>query len=207
MPTVEELAAQKAAEEAAKKAAEDAAKKTADDQIAQIMKDPEAIKALLEAKRAANAEAKELRLKQEAADKVKKDQEEAALKEQNKFKELAEKKEGELTAAKSAFNKRLIDTHLKIEALAAGALDEDAVIALAGRTDIKVGENFEVTGVKEAVEALKKGKPHLFGKPDDKKVAPPRTGVPAPRGGFSTEIDVTKMSARELMAKGLEQKK
>lgn len=203
--TPEELAAQKAAEEAAKKAETDAAKKAADDQIANIMKDPEAIKALLEAKRAANAEAKELRLKQEALDKAKKETDEKALAEQGKFKELAEQKEREKATLKDSFTKRLIDTHLKIEAQSAGALDEDAVIALAGRADIKVGDDFEVVGAKEAVAALKKAKPQLFGV-EDKKVAPPRTGVPAPRGGFTVKPGES-TSAHEDLEAGFRSKK
>lgn len=205
--TPEELAAKKAADDAAAQKAAEEAKKAGDDdaEIAAIMKDPEAVRKLRDAKRAANAEAKELRLKQEAADKAKKDQEEAALKEQNKFKELAEKKEGEVTAIKAASTKRLVDLQLRIEAQATGALDEDAVIALANRADIKVGDDFEVTGVKEAVEALKKTKPHLFGKAA-KDIPPPKGGVPSPRGGFITKQTGEATSAHEDLSAGFAKK-
>lgn len=195
--TPEEIAAQKAAEDAAKKAAGD---EVIDPEVEAIAKDHKAVKALLDAKRAANAEAKELRLKQEAADKLKKEQEETALKEQNKFKELAERKGEELKTHRSAFDKRLVDLHLKIEAESAGAVDADAVIALVGRTDIKVGDDYEVGGIKEAVEALKKGKPHLFKAADDKKIAPPKSGIPAPRGQFNLKPGETTKAHEDLAA-------
>lgn len=203
MPTPEEIAAQKAAEDAKKAEAEAAKKSGDDDEIARIQKDPEAIKTLLAAKRAANAEAKELRLKQEAAEKLKREQEDAALKEQNKFKELAEKKASDLQAATSKFTDRLIAQHLRNEALAAGSVDPDAVIALADRAGIKVDESFDVAGAKEAVEALKKSKPYLFGSGED-KVPPPGAKPPAPRGGFNaaTAGDAN-ISPMERISRGL----
>jgi len=214
MPTPEELAAQKAADEATKKAAEDAAKKAEEDarkaeeaKLADIAKNPEAINALLEAKRAANEEAKKLRLKLEELDKAEKAKEAQALQEQGKFKELAEKEKQGRETDKTAFTGHLVALSLKIEAQAAGSVDADAVAALADRSQIKVGDDFTVTGAKEAVEALKKGKPYLFGEVQDPKIAPPKTGVPSPRGGFGVQADVDKTTARDLITRGLEGKK
>ena len=203
--TTEELAAQKAAEEAAAKKVADDAKAAEEAKLAEIMKDPEAVKALLEAKRAANEEAKKLRLAAEEREKAEKAKQDAALVEQGKFKELLEKEKSEKETIKQASTKRLVDMHLKAEAQAAGALDDDAVVALASRAEIKVGEDFEVQGAKETVEALKKSKPHLFGS-KDQKVAPPDSGLPAPRAGFTIDADVSKASARSLIEKGLEKK-
>lgn len=170
-----------------------------DPEVAGLMKDPDALKKVLAALKKANKEA-ETRRKAEA------ELEKKALEEQGKFKELAEKAKGENEAMREAFSKRLMDAALRLEAQAAGTIDADAVVALANRTDIKVGEDFEVTGAKEAVEALKKSKAHLFDS-GDPKVAPPPSGVPAPRGGFSTGADIDKLSPRELMERGLKQKK
>ena len=66
-------------------------------------------------------------------------------------------------------------------------------------------DDFEVVGAKEAVAALKKAKPQLFGV-EDKKVAPPRTGVPAPRGGFTVKPGES-TSAHEDLEAGFRSKK
>lgn len=178
--TPEEIAAQKAAEEAARKAQED----EIDPEVEAISKDPKAVKALLEAKRAANAEAKKLRLAAEESEKAEKAKADAALAEQGKFKELLEQEKGKGAKLAETFQTRLIDLHLKSEAAAAGALDDDAIIALASRAGIKVGEDFTVEGAKDAVEALKKAKPQLFGKKTE-PVPPPRSSAPAPRAKFT----------------------
>lgn len=46
----------------------------------------------------------------------------------------------------------------------AGAIDVDAVMALMSSDEVSV-EGDKVVGVDEAIEALRKSKPHLFGKP------------------------------------------
>lgn len=212
MSTAEELAAQKAAEEAAKKAEKDAAKKAeeeaakkaAEEKIAAILKDPEAVEALLKSKRDANEEAKGLRLKLEAIEKAQKTADDKALQEQGKHKELAEQRKAENDAMKTSFTNQAISQALKIEAQAAGSVDADAVVALANRTEIKVSDAFEVTGATEAVEELKKSKPYLFGEVD-KKVAPLKSGAPAPRGGFSTVVGDE--SVFDRITRGLEGKK
>ena len=214
MPTPEELAAKKAADDAAakavadaaKKAEDDAAKKAADDQIAGIMKDPEAVHALLKSKRDANEEAKGLRLKLEGIEKAQKAADDKALLEQGKFKELAEKAKGENETMRASYTNQLVNLYLKIEAQAAGSVDADAVVALANRAAIKVSDTFEVTGAGEAVEELKKSKAYLFGKVDT-KVAPVKGGVPAPRGGFGIVAGDENLSPRDKIARGLEGKK
>jgi hypothetical protein len=134
-----------------------------DPEIAEIIKDPKAVKALLDAKRAANDEAKKLRLKQEAADKVQKDKDDAALAEQGKFKELAERHKGEAEILRGTLKKKAIDFELKLAAVQAGAVDPADVLALCPRTGIKISDDLEtVEGAKEAVDALAKAKPHLF---------------------------------------------
>lgn len=170
-----------------------------DPEVAGLMNDPEGLKKVLVALKKANKEAETRRIKADADEKK-------ALEEQGKFKELAERKDTELKTATERFQRRAVDSSLQREAELAGALDADAIVALAVRSDIGVDEDFAVTGAKEAVEALKKTKPALFGVPDDKKVEPPPSGMPAPRAGFVTGRDITKMSARELIEQGLKKK-
>jgi hypothetical protein len=168
-------------------------------EVAELMKDPAGITKVLAALKKANKEAETRRLKADADEKK-------ALEDQGKFKELAEKAKGENETMRSTFTKRSIDQALRLEAQAAGTIDVDAVVALANRAEIKVGDDFEITGAKEAVEMLKTSKAHLFGVTDT-KVAPPKSGVPAPRGGFSTKIDGKSSSAHEDLAAGFNAKK
>jgi len=149
-------------------ATDDAAKKAADGSdidptVAELIKDPKAVEALLKAKREANDEAKKLRLKQEAADKAQKAKDDAALAEQGKFKELAEKHKAEAETAVQKLTRKQIDFELKLIAVQSGAIDPADVLALCNREGVKLAEDGEsVIGAKEAVEALKKSKPHLF---------------------------------------------
>lgn len=169
-----------------------------DPKVAGLMNNPDGIKKVLDALNKANKEAENRRLKA-AADEKK------AMEEQGKFKELSERKDAELTALKDAFTKRTADAAIKIEAVAAGAVNADHVVALASREGIKVGDDFIVQGAKEAVAALKKDAAHLFGEPG-KKIPPPGTKPPASGEGTSAGFDITKMSARELIEKGLAKK-
>lgn len=204
MPTPEELAAQKAAEEA-KKADEEAKKGEIDPKIAELMKDPDAVANLLAAKRAANDEAKKLRLKMEALDAAEKAKEEKALQEQGKFKELAEKAKGEAEAIKANFKAQRIALELRLEAVVAGAVDPDDVVALSDRAQITITDDFaSVTGAKEAVEVLKQKKPHLFGKPADGGTPAPGARQPSPRGGF---LPNTGTSAHEDLSAGFQKSK
>ena len=167
-------------------------------EVAELVKDPVGIGKVLAALKKANKEAETRRLKADADEKK-------AMEDQGKFKELAEKAKGENETMRSTFTKKLADSALRLEAQAAGTIDVDAVVALANRTEIKVGDDFEVTGAKEAVEALKTSKAHLFGE-SDPKIAPPKSGMPAPRGGFSTGGDIDKLSPRQLLERGFAKK-
>lgn len=122
-----------------------------DPKIADIMKDPDAVEALLEAKRAANAEAKEYRKQLEAikAEQVKRD---------------------------AAFIGRTKQIALMIEAMKEGIIDPDA-IKLADDSALVVGDDFSVEGASEAIAKLKEAKPYLFADP---KVVPEGDGAPRP---------------------------
>jgi ATPase subunit of ABC transporter with duplicated ATPase domains len=84
-------------------------------------------------------------------------------------------------AVKAEADKRYIDAEIKLAAQVAGMVDPADALVFLNRADIKI-DGSEVVGIKEAVEALKTSKAHLF-KPGgtelvvDKKgnVIPPTT--------------------------------
>lgn len=151
-----------------------------DPKISEIMKDPDAVSGLLEAKRKANAEAKQFRERLEKLEREQAERDEAKLKEDGKFKEVAEKNEAKLKEMEVAFKTRAIRTALTLEAVKEGIVDPEA-IALAKTDGLKVDEDFNVSGVAEAIKELKKAKPYLFKAGDGKDVQPPPgDGTPRP---------------------------
>ena len=101
----------------------------------------------------------------QAAAKVAKEAEEKNKSEAEKEKARADRAETEKMDALAKANKKLVDADLKIFAAQAGFADPSDAVALADRADIKVDDaTGNVTGAKEAVEALAKAKPHLLGK-------------------------------------------
>lgn len=98
-----------------------------------------------------------------AAAKAKKEADEAAKTELEKEKARAEKAENEKKAALEAANTRLINAEIKVFAVQAGFVDPADAVALVDKSGIQVDEQGNVTGAKEAVEALTKAKPHLVG--------------------------------------------
>jgi hypothetical protein len=152
-----------------------------DPKIAELMKDPDAVQALLEQKRAANAEAKKYREKLEEIENAKQKTQEEALKEQGKFKELAEAAKAEKEEAEKKFKATLIQMALQNEAIRQGIVDLDGV-KLADTSQIKVDKDWNIEGAKEAIEALKQSKPYLFEK---KEGAPP---PPADKPGFRKNL-------------------
>lgn len=152
-----------------------------DPKIAEIMKDPDAVLALLEAKRAANAEAKKYREKLEALEAERKKIEEEKLKEQGKFQELAESLKKEKEELEKKFRDMLILRALENEAIKQGIVDPEAV-KLADMSLIKTDKDYQIEGVKEAIEKLKKEKPYLFEKKEG--AAPP----PAEKPGFRKNL-------------------
>lgn len=100
-----------------------------------------------------------------AAAKAKKEADDKNKSDLEKEKEAREKAEREKKDALEAANARLINADIKVFAAQAGFADPSDAVALVDRTDIKVDDaTGEVTGAKEAVEALAKAKPHLLGK-------------------------------------------
>ena len=100
----------------------------------------------------------------QAAAKVAKEAEEKNKSEAEKEKARADKAEAEKATAQAKANKKLVDADLKVFAAQAGFADPSDAVALAERSVIKVDDDGNVTGAKEAIEALAKAKPHLLGK-------------------------------------------
>ena len=197
MPTPEEI---KAAEEKAaveKKALEEKERleteekeKKVDPTIQSIIDGgPDAVAKLLEAKRTANAEAKEQRLALEKINAEKSEAEKKKLEDEGKFKELAEKAEAEATALKKKTNELFIDQALQVEAIREGIVDIDG-IRLANRSKITIDESHDVTGAEEAIKDLMKDKPYLFDE-DKKKDLFPRPGGGDFKPNLREKVNVT----------------
>lgn len=98
-----------------------------------------------------------------AAAKSKKEADEAARTELDKEKTRADKAEQEKKDALTAANTRLVNAEIKVFAMQAGFVDPADAVALVDRANIQVDEQGNVTGAKEAIDALAKAKPHLLG--------------------------------------------
>lgn len=136
----------------------------------------DSIAKLLEAKRAANEEAKERRLELEKINVEKDEAEKKKLEEEGKFKELAEKAEAKATALEEKTKELFIDQALQVEAMKQGIVDVDGV-RLADRSKVSIDEAHNVTGADEAIKDLMTRKPYLFD--EDKK----KDMFPVPGGG------------------------
>lgn len=69
----------------------------------------------------------------------------------------------QLTAMQEKYKNTLKTSAIEKEALKAGAIDPADVLAYTNRDALTIDENGAVTGVEDAVKALKENKPYLFG--------------------------------------------
>jgi membrane protein involved in colicin uptake len=132
--------------------------------------------------------------------------EEAAKSEAQKLADAAaaekaklEKKLADAEAEREAMNARLVEQVLRSavmrEATAAGA-DPDVAWAMIDREQLSLDEKGDAAGVKTALEALKKAKPHLFG---GSVPGSPSNRAGGAGGGASMEAAAKKV--REELAK------
>lgn len=149
----------------------------------------DAVAKLLEAKRDANAEAKEKRLELEKINAEKSEAEKKKLEEEGKFKELAEKAADEAEALKKKTKELFIDQELQLEAMKQGIVDIDG-IKLADRSKIEIDDVHNVTGADEAIKDLMKDKPYLFDE-DKKKDFYPRPGGGDFKPGLREKVNAT----------------
>lgn len=104
--------------------------------------------------------------------------EEAKLKEANDYKTLAEKKDQEINNLKTQVQQSIVNNNLLMEFGKVGFIDSDAALKLVDRSLIKFNDDGTVTGVAEAVEALKTKSPYLVGNGTTQRVGS-STGNPA----------------------------
>jgi hypothetical protein len=126
------------------------------DQLNQVLENPALwqhprIKELVEAQRT-------LKKSQEEAEK----QTEAQLKEQKKFEELSVKQADTIAQLTAKLETGTINQAITNKLSPLGVVDLEGALALIDRSGIKVDENGQVSGVDEAIEALKTGKAYLF---------------------------------------------
>lgn len=91
------------------------------------------------------------------AERLKAEKEEAAKK--------AEQAAEEAAKVKTAANQRIINTEIRAVARALNANDAGDVLSFVDKAQIAIDEDGNVTGVEEAVAALKASKPYLFKAP------------------------------------------
>lgn len=188
MATPEEKAAEekaalekKALEEKELKEKEEKAKAEIDPTIQSIIDGgADSIAKLLEAKRAANEEAKERRLELEKINLEKEEAEKKKLEEEGKYKELAEKSEAKATALEKKTQELFITQALQIEGMKQGIVDIDGV-GLADRSKCSINEAYDVAGADESIKDLMERKPYLFDEDKKKEVFPfPKPGEQKP---------------------------
>jgi hypothetical protein len=183
MTKEEQEAQEKAEEDKAKAVAEKAKQDGGDKQIAEFMKDPEAIKRLISERNSYFGESRKYLNDLNKFEKAKQEAEQKALEEQGKFKELSEKHKAEAEDLKKRFAGQRLDFELKLEAQAAGIIDAGDAVRLCDRAGLKLSDDFAtVEGAKEAVEALKKTKPYLFAEAEGEKIPPPSIGRASLKG-------------------------
>lgn len=126
------------------------------------------------------------------ADREKADQEAEAerLKKQGEYEKLAEQEKQKRIEVEERFSKTSKINALKLEAIKAGTVDADAVVALAKLDDIKLSEDGSVdtTSVQAIIENMKASKKYLFGTGDNSGNNNTNIGADggAPNGGSNT---------------------
>ncbi|MAH50280.1 hypothetical protein CMI37_30950 [Candidatus Pacearchaeota archaeon] len=173
--------------------------KTDEAKLESMLKDDETSKAsliaLLDAKRNANAEAKDLRLKLEGFEKEKDEAEKKKLEEEGEFKALADKEKVEKEEIKATFNSKMIEMKMQIEAVKQGIKNESD-ISLADMAEVGIDKEFNVSGVEESIAKLKEAKPYLFGADEDDNITPDLTGG-NPNLKTKIQKDLTQLSPHE----------
>lgn len=110
-----------------------------------------------------------------------------------KAKKLPDEIQAVVNAQLAKANNMLIAAEVKTQGVTLGLIDADAALALLPEADkgkIKIDDKGAVSGVKEALEGLKKTKPYLFGKPTGAWGEPHKD---APPNGDTVRDDIKKI--------------
>lgn len=93
--------------------------------------------------------------------------------------------EAQIKAANDKANQRIINAEVKVLANEMQFIDPSDAKVFLDRTAIEVDDEGNVTGIKEALEALKAAKPHLIKQSTTHPPTPPGGGnPPAPKEGY-----------------------
>lgn len=104
---------------------------------------------------------------------------------------LSPEAQKQIDDANAELNKLKVTTVVTKEGSAMGLLDVDVAMQLLPKDAVKVDAKGEITGVKEALEGLKKDKPYLFGE----TVKPPAM---AQKVGNGTSVETEKSVRDEI---------
>lgn len=139
---------------------------------------------------------KELLEKSKQADKLAEDQrkaDEQKLKDEKKWEELSTQKEAENAKLKEQIQTASINQALMGKLAGEKAIDLDAALKLIDRSKLVVDDNGNVTGVDEAISALKQEKAYLFGEGGNQSV-----GAASNSSNNSGETGVQKFKRSQL---------
>ena len=117
---------------------------------------------------------------------------------QKRAKQLSPEQQKLVDGQLARANELLIAADVRNTGAVMGLIDAETALLLLDRTNVKVDDKGAVTGVKEALEALKTAKPYLFGTP---QAAPDGNAVVRVTSGGAhgggVEPDYSKMSDEE----------
>ena len=187
------LEAEKAAAEKAK--AEELLKglKLTPEQIEKIKTDSELLNVLthnLEAKRKANAEAKEARERLEKLEADKKKAEEDALAKKGEFETLYKKANDDLEKLKQGQKDLIIKRDLEVFAVKNG-LKKQEYLKLFDASKLTLDESLNVVGLEDAFKEFKEANPELFS--SDKKITP---DAKKPNGSGGNDHELARLKAQ-----------
>lgn len=158
------------------------------EQLAAVLDNPNFWK--LERIQRLNSDAGEAKKLKDAAAKA----EEQKLEADKKFEELAQKRGTELEQAQKTIQDLRTNQELQSKLAPLGVVDLDGALKLIDRSKITVGEDGSVSGVDEAIEALKTEKAYLFNATPGK----PQVGSPTNPGNGGGSGEPPKFKASQL---------
>jgi hypothetical protein len=114
------------------------------------------------------------------------------LEEEGKWQDIANKNAQQADQYKTI----AMNAEIKAVAAAAGSVDPSAVAALIDKSGISIDDNLNVSGVEDAINALKESKAYLFNNANNNST-PPRVGSPTNPGGTPTGYKFTESQIRD----------
>jgi hypothetical protein len=162
------------------------------DQIAKVLENPELWKQPRIAELLNHSKEYKTLQKQQS------DAENARLAEEGKHKELAEKTGKENASLREQLKTSTVNQAMTNKLVGMGVVDLDAALKLVDRSNVSVDDSGNVTGVDQALEALKTGKAYLFtgqpGQPQQPKIGGPTN----PNNGGNQPTGVQKFKRSQL---------